>query len=364
MDLREINFGVEIETVKRTRERVARAIQSAVGGEVRHTGRPVSFDPWEVVDDQGRTWKVVSDGSLINVPGHLRAEGVSPVLAYEDIPILQEVIRAVRRSGAKVDEKCGIHVHVDTTPFDGRTLGNLAKIIYKQEPLILTALGVNENRQRNYSKPVSDDFIKKIERRRPKTKDQLNRIWYGYHNRRPQHFDSTRYYGVNLHNVWYRGTVEFRWFEGTLHASKVRAYIQLVLAVAACTRCPPAFPSCRCRKRTSASILKPVPDKSAGQRIWTCQRHARRVRAMDGEHQSATASDWAPVYGEFLTFDDPSTRLPAIDRLEGFHPCGRSLYRRVLVPVWAAGAVFPAWLYIGSSDRPGCRLLSPGRWPS
>ena len=38
---------------------------------------------------------------------------------------------------------------------------------------------------------------------------------------------------MNLHNVWYRGTVEFRWFEGTLHAGKVRAYIQLVLAVAA-----------------------------------------------------------------------------------------------------------------------------------
>lgn len=55
MDLREINFGVEIETVKRTRERVARAIHSVVGGEVRHTGRPASFDPWEVVDDQGRT---------------------------------------------------------------------------------------------------------------------------------------------------------------------------------------------------------------------------------------------------------------------------------------------------------------------
>jgi hypothetical protein len=233
MNLNEIHYGIEIETVKRTRERVARAIQSVVGGEVRHIGRPVSFDPWEVVDDQGRTWKVVSDGSLINVPGHLRAEVVSPVLAYEDIPILQEVIRAVRRCGAKVDRRCGIHIHVDATPFDGRTLANLAKIIYKQEALILTALGVNENRQNNYSKPVSDEFIRKIERRRPKTKDQLNRIWYGYHNRRPQHFDSTRYYGVNLHNVWYRGTVEFRWFEGTLHAGKVRAYVQLVLAVAA-----------------------------------------------------------------------------------------------------------------------------------
>ena len=63
MDLREIHFGVEIETVRRTRQQVARAVQSVVGGERRHVGSPASFDPWEVVDEQGRTWKVVSDGS-------------------------------------------------------------------------------------------------------------------------------------------------------------------------------------------------------------------------------------------------------------------------------------------------------------
>ena len=66
--------------------------------------------------------------------------------------------------------------------------------------------------------------------------------------------------------------------------------------------------------------------------------------------ESATAGDWGPVYGELLTFDDPETRLPAIDRLEGFHPGGSCLYRRVLAPVWAAGAVFPAWLYVGEDS--------------
>ena len=232
MDLHEIHFGVEIETVRRTRQRVAEAIQSVVGGNVHHSGRPGVFDPWEVTDEQGRTWKVVSDGSLGHVPGHLRAEVVSPVLSYGDIPTLQEVVRAVRRSGAKVDTHCGIHVHVDARPFDGRTLGNLAKIVYKQEPLILAALGVTENRQRTYTRPVRTELIREIERRRPRTTDELNRIWYGYHNRHPQHFDGTRYHGVNLHNVWYRGTIEFRWFEATLHAGKVKSYIQLVLAVA------------------------------------------------------------------------------------------------------------------------------------
>ncbi len=233
MDLRELNFGVEIETVRRTRKRVAEAIQSVVGGELRHTGVPSAFDPWEVIDDQGRTWKVVSDASLSHVPGHLRAELVTPVLSYEDIPTFQKVVREVRRCGAKVDGHCGIHVHVDSSRFDGRTLGNLAKIVYKQEPLILAALGVSESRQSTYTRPVRDELIREIERHRPRTTDQLNRIWYGYHNSNPQHYDSTRYHGVNLHNVWYRGTVEFRWFEATLHAGKVKSYIQLVLAVAA-----------------------------------------------------------------------------------------------------------------------------------
>jgi len=97
-----------------------------------------------------------------------------------------------------------------------------------------------------------------------------------------------------------------------------------------------------------ASHLEPMPDKSAGQRIWTCQRHARRVRAMDGEHQSATAGGWGPVYGELLTFKDPSIRLPAIDRLEGFSPEGRCFYRRVLFPVSIIrGSFTVAWVYVG-----------------
>jgi hypothetical protein len=176
---------------------------------------------------------IVADASLTNVPANLRAEVVSPVLNYEDIQVLQDVVRAIRRIGATVDEKCGIHIHVDATAFDGKTLGNLAKIVHKQEPLILTALGVSESRLSNYTKPVSPELIAKIERSRPKTREQMNRIWYGYHNHNPQHYDQTRYHGVNLHNVWYRGTVEFRWFQATLHAGKVRAAVQFVLAIAA-----------------------------------------------------------------------------------------------------------------------------------
>lgn len=69
--------------------------------------------------------------------------------------------------------------------------------------------------------------------------------------------------------------------------------------------------------------------------------------------KNATGAPWGPVYGELLTFGDPETRLPAIDRLEGFHPGGPCLYRRVLVSVQVNGAIFPAWLYVGEDPISG-----------
>ena len=83
----------------------------------------------------------------------------------------------------------------------------------------------------------------------------------------------------------------------------------------------------------------------------------------DRHQENATGAPWDPVYGELLTFDDPETRLPAIDRLEGFHPGGPCLYRRVLVPVQVIGADLPAWLYVGEDPISG-RLtpLGGSRW--
>ena len=233
MNLQDLRFGIEIETVGQPRGEVAQAIQMTVGGTI--TSEPYGYNgkSYFVTDLQGRKWSVVHDGSLTSVPAHLRAEVVSPVLTYADLEQLQQVVRSLRTIRAKVDAKCGIHIHVDAAPFDAKQLCNLAKLVYKQEPLILHALGISAARLASYTKPIDPTFISRLEQQRPKTKDDLNVLWYGHSNHNPTHYDQTRYHGVNLHNVWYRGTVEFRWFEATLHAGKVKSYVQLCLAIAA-----------------------------------------------------------------------------------------------------------------------------------
>ena len=105
---------------------------------------------------------------------------VTPILAYPDIALLQEVVRAVRLAGAASDRNCAIHVHIDASPFTPVQLGNLAKLVYKQEPLLIRALGIQESRLARYTRPISPEFIRTIERRRPRTREALNRAWYGF----------------------------------------------------------------------------------------------------------------------------------------------------------------------------------------
>jgi hypothetical protein len=230
--MRTLRFGIEIETVGQTRERVAQAIQQVVGGTTSHVGAPFSYDPWHVTDARGRTWKVVADSSL-NASRDRQAEVVSPVLTYEDLPELQEIVRALRAAGAKADSSCGIHVHVEAARFGAKGLRNLVKIVNKQERLIEHALGISEARRARWCRGIDQAFLDKIEKQRPRNLEDINRAWYGYHNIAPIHYDASRYHGVNLHNVWFRGTVEYRWFDGTLHAGKIKAYIQFVLALSA-----------------------------------------------------------------------------------------------------------------------------------
>ena len=70
------------------------------------------------------------------------------------------------------------------------------------------------------------------------------------------------------------------------------------------------------------------------------------------------------AFGEIFAFDDPETRLPALDRLEGFDPADASShYRRVLLPVETnEGSVLPAWAYV-VEESSGSHLPG-GRWPS
>ncbi|MEG1704920.1 MAG: amidoligase family protein, partial [Niameybacter sp.] len=239
--MRTQRFGIEIEMTGLTRKQAAAVITQqpwAIG--TRHVGG--TYDAYEIIDTQARTWKIVSDSSIEAqkmegktrhyANNEYRVELVSPILTYKDIEPLQELIRALRKAGAITNSTCGIHIHIDAAPHTPNTLKNIVNLIASKEDLLYKALDIDYERIR-YCKKLNEELIQTINKKKPKTIDELADIWYeGYGVQdRNRHYHQSRYHGLNLHSTFTKGTVEFRLFNSTTHAGKIKAYIQFCLAL-------------------------------------------------------------------------------------------------------------------------------------
>ena len=247
--IKEQCFGVEVEMTGITREQAAQALAEYFGTSPQYLG--TYYDTWGVTDSEGKVWKLMSDGSIRAERktgsgyeavgrGEYQVEMVTPKLTYAELPKLQECVRRVRRAGAKANSSCGIHVHVDASNHNRQSLKNLIGIMYSKEDILFKALQVNEDRAEQWCQKVREPMLRQARTlSSDETSDltQLEDIWYeGFENNgrdRHDHYNRSRYYALNLHSVFYRGTVEWRCFNSTLHAGKVAAYVNLCLAISA-----------------------------------------------------------------------------------------------------------------------------------
>ena len=238
-------FGVEVEMTGLTRGQAAQALANYFGTEPYSGGG--GYDKWSVKDPDGQVWSIMSDSSIVTEmkteSGYMhtsnieyRVEMVTPKLTYAELPRLQECVRKVRHAGAKVNHSCGIHVHVDAANHNRQSLKNLLSIMYSKEDILFKALQVNSSRVSQYCQKVREPMLKearKLSSDETKNLTALESIWYEGNISDREHYNWTRYYALNLHSVFYRGTVEWRCFNSTLHAGKVAAYVNLCLAMSA-----------------------------------------------------------------------------------------------------------------------------------
>lgn len=223
-----------------TRRQAAEALGGLFGTQFRYLGG--TYKAYEVPDREDKVWKIVYDSSIRPVrpersrypEDEYKVEMNSPKLEYSEMGKLQEVVRTLRHAGAVVNDSCGMHVHVDASNHTPQSLKNALSIMYSKEDILFKALKVNEHRVERWCKKVREPMLEKI-RKLPAdtTMERLKREWYDGQDGSYQHYNWTRYYALNLHSVFYRGTLEWRCFESTLHAGKVRANITLALAISA-----------------------------------------------------------------------------------------------------------------------------------
>lgn len=285
-------FGMELEFTGLTRQKAAETIAQVIGGTVAYAGGV--YKAWTVTDAQGRKWTVESDSS-VTTDGGEQCEFVTPKCTYDDIPTVQECVRALRKAKAKVNSSCGLHIHIDGANHTPKSLKNLVFTFRAKEDLIFKAVGTQRSRLGHWCKPIDDELVDNIKKLKTTDDSSLRSTWYDtyrdWHDE-SAHYHASRYHALNLHSLWYRGTVEFRLFEATLHAGEIRAYITLCLAMSA---------QAINAKRASADVLDNGNDKYA-MRCWLL-----RLGFIGDEFKACREHLLKRLDGNAAWRDDPTT---------------------------------------------------------
>lgn len=169
-----------------------------------------------VVKRKDTIFNAVTDGSISG------AEYVSPILQGDEG---YQLIKSLCDLKPRVDNRCGFHLHIDVTKLTPQHLYQLAESYKVIEPII--QLTVTENRANNtYCKPLPDTWF-------GHGLHYFDNAMYNSSKfkqlQKKQHDGISRYFWVNLHSYYYRGTIENRLHEGTFDAKLIRDWINFNL---------------------------------------------------------------------------------------------------------------------------------------
>jgi hypothetical protein len=99
-NLKNQTIGVEIEMNHITRKKAAQVAADFFGtGRFEDTASRNGYYTWSAWDSQNREWKFSRDISISGIDAE-KCELVTPILHYEDIETLQELVRKLRKAGA------------------------------------------------------------------------------------------------------------------------------------------------------------------------------------------------------------------------------------------------------------------------
>lgn len=200
MDATELTFGVEIETTVPPR---LFAEGLTIGSY--HHGVQVPYLP--------DGWTAQSDSS-VHGEGRYGCEIVSPILqGVEGLRQVALVLRTLEEKGHRVNDSCGVHVHIGwSRSLPSTTLARLITIVSYLEKGIFAITGSKRRETGSYCKPVR---------------------CYGDDKQAKRRLDGDRYHVLNLRNLatGVRETVEFRAFSGSLNPTKVVGWIQVCLGI-------------------------------------------------------------------------------------------------------------------------------------
>ena len=150
--------------------------------------------------------------------------------------IMLDIEDTLNKAKYEVNKTCGLHIHFDSSEFRGnaKKIRQILNTYYSIEPVIFAMLPKNR-RKNQYSLPLTNWFspskIAEILSQKRISMPKIETDWYKTNNKyelrdmKGHKYDSSRYHGLNLHNLFGGKSLELRYHHGTINAKEIFSWI-------------------------------------------------------------------------------------------------------------------------------------------
>jgi len=183
---------------------------------------PQSKDSYDLIQRNRiiRGWKIDEDGSLDNGAEYKPKDNNKLYFGEESLTQIKEIIALVKVHKGHIRTSCGLHIHIDAKEFTDTEIVNIVKKFIKNQSQIKKDFCVVKSRLKYNSRIIPKSVIKKI------NEDTIKKIRSGNEYDYSDNFYSNRNYMLNLQSLFTHGTLEFRFFNGTIMYNKIKGHIR------------------------------------------------------------------------------------------------------------------------------------------
>jgi hypothetical protein len=203
----------------------------AVGVEIEAEGGDYHDVYYDLAD---RGFGVCSDGSLAADGVEIQVPASNGGNTYK---LVHQACKRLAESGFGISKKCGLHVHIEY-PSQLKTIKNLLLMIYACEP-VFYAINPPSRQDNNFCQPLLKAF-RVVEIIRSPAKE-IDKLFYSkkhprltaseIRNFKKSKFNECRYFGFNLHSLFYSHTIEFRYHAGTIDPDKIMRWVDFLKSI-------------------------------------------------------------------------------------------------------------------------------------
>lgn len=182
----------------------------------------------QLIEEVVQKWKgnIVYDGTLPPSGFEINTAPAGGDLYARQI---NDICDKLEEAGAVINNECGLHVHIDARDYNYADLHRLVRVYAAIEPALFSMVPAHR-RESAYTLKCADKLEGIIKSEKVSHIEQKHRVVTAIYgaassaarlDKRGAGPGTGRYYALNLHSWFFRGTIECRLFDGTLDKNEI-----------------------------------------------------------------------------------------------------------------------------------------------